>query len=81
MKDEICKKFAIKLKKIRKSKNISQGKLSVDSGCAKSYIGMIENGKRIPNLKMIAKISSALGVHIKELFDFEYNLEEVWDDE
>lgn len=77
MSDEICKKFAIKLKKIRKAKKISQGKLSVDAECAKSYIGMLENGKRFPNLKIIARLSKALGVHIKELFDFDYNFEDM----
>ena len=81
MNDEICKNFATKLKQIRKAKKISQGKLSVDAECAKSYIGMIENGKRIPNLKMIAKFSRALKIHIKEFFDFEYNFEEeFWDE-
>lgn len=74
MTDEICRNFAIKLKKLRESKNISQGQLSLDADCSKSYIGQIENGQKFPTVKMIAKLSRALGVHIKELFDFEYHL-------
>lgn len=81
MKDEICRKFAIKLKEIREAKNVSQGKLSVEAECAKSYIGMIENGKKMPTLKIIAKLARALKVHVKDLFDFEYNYkDENWED-
>lgn len=76
MSDEICRKFAIKLKELRTAKKISQGKLSVDAECAKSYIGMIENGKKMPTIKFIAKLSRALKIHVKELFDFEYNIED-----
>ena len=79
MNDEICKNFAIKLKQIRKSKKMSQGKLSVEAECSKSYIGMIENGKKVPTLTIIASLSRALNIHIKELFDFDYKLEdEFW---
>lgn len=72
MQDEICKKFAIKLKEIRKAKNISQGDLSLEADCAKSYIGMLENGKRVPTLTTIGKLAKALKVHVKDFFDFEY---------
>lgn len=74
MSDEICQKFAIKLKNLRLEKKMSQGELSVEAECAKSYIGMLENGQRTPSLAVIAKLSRALGVHIKELFDFEYEI-------
>lgn len=72
MQDEICRKFAIKLKEIRKAKKVSQGDLSLEADCAKSYIGMLENGKRVPTLTTIAKLAKALKVHVKEFFDFEY---------
>ena len=77
MNDEICQKFATKLQKLREIKKMSQGQLSLEADCSKSYIGQIENGKKFPTVKMIAKLSRALGVHIKELFDFEYDLKKM----
>lgn len=74
MKDEICKKFATKLQEIRKAKKMSQGQLSVEAECSKSYIGQIEGGQKFPTIKMIAKLSRALGVHMRELFDFDYDI-------
>lgn len=74
MSDEICKRFATKLLKIREAKKMSQGQLSLEADCSKSYIGQIENGQKFPTVKMIAKLSRALGIHVKELFDFEYDL-------
>ena len=74
MNDEICQKFATKVQELRVAKGFSQGKLSVEAECSKSYIGKIENGQKMPTLKTIAKLSRALGVHVKELFDFEYDL-------
>lgn len=76
MNDEICKNFAIKLKELRESKNISQGQLSLDADCSKSYIGQIENCQKFPTVKMVAKLSRALGVHVKEFFDFDYKIEQ-----
>lgn len=41
-----------------------------------SYIGKIERCEKFPNIKMIEKLADALGVHVKDLFDFEYNVGE-----
>ena len=75
MNDEICQKFATKVQKLRVEKGLSQGQLSIEADCSKSYIGKIENCQKMPTLKTIAKLSRALGVHIKELFDFEYDMD------
>lgn len=74
MNEEVYKKFATKLQELRKAKNFSKGQLSVEAECSKSYIGKIESGQKFPNFKMLVKLADALGVHVKELFDFEYDL-------
>ena len=68
--EQICKQFAIKLKEIRLSKNLSKSKLSEIAGLDISYIGKIERCEKCPNLRTIAKLAQALNVPVKNLFDF-----------
>lgn len=73
MNGEICKNFATKLQEIRKLKGLTKGQLSSRADCDMSYIGKIERCEKFPNIKMIEKLADALGVHVKDLFDFEYD--------
>lgn len=52
----------------RKAKKISQEKLSKLTGLDRTFISLIENGKRNPTLSTILKISSALEIPPSELF-------------
>ncbi len=52
----------------RKAKKISQEKLSKLTGLDRTFISLIENGKRSPSLSTIVKISSALRIFPSELF-------------
>lgn len=74
MNEEVYQKFATKLQELRKAKKFSKGQLSVEAECSKSYIGKIESGQNFPNFKMIVKLADALGIHVKELFDFDYDI-------
>lgn len=56
------------IKKFRKTKNLTQAKLSLLTNISKDYITAIECGKRIPSLKRLILIAQALEVDIKELF-------------
>ncbi len=64
-KEEIFGKI---LQEERKAKKISQEKLAKISGLDRTYISLIENGKRSPSLSTILKISSALKILPSELF-------------
>ncbi len=68
MYQRICKNIAIKLKEIRLKNNMSQGELSLEADCAKSYIGMIENGQKIPSIKLLTKLATALKIDIRDFF-------------
>lgn len=62
--------FGAALRKMRKSKGLSQEKLAELSGLHRTYIGAVERGERNIALNNIYRIAQALGVDIKELFDF-----------
>jgi len=52
----------------RKAKKISQEKLAKISGLDRTFISLIENGKRNPTFSTILKICSALEIEPSELF-------------
>lgn len=52
------------IKICRAAKNLSIEALSNESGLSKSYISMIENGKRAPSMEAIETISKALGIPV-----------------
>ena len=52
----------------RKAKNISQEKLAKLTGLDRTFISLIENGKRNPTFSTILKICSALEIEPSELF-------------
>ncbi len=52
----------------RKAKKISQEKLSKITGLDRTFISLIENGKRNPTLSTILKISTALEISPSDLF-------------
>lgn len=59
-----------KVQKLRKEKGLTQEKLAEKIGVSTTWIGYIETGFRRPNLKMIYKIASSLGVKVKDVFPF-----------
>lgn len=64
------RRLARKIYKVRKEKGWTQEKLAERVGVSTTFIGYIETGYRIPNLKMIYKIANALGVKVKDIFPF-----------
>lgn len=58
----------IYLEKIRLEKEMTLSELSRKSGVAISHIHNIENGQKNPTIKVLCKLSKALGVPCCELF-------------
>lgn len=52
--------FANSLKRLRLAKGLSQEDLSALAGVDRTYISMLERGKRSPSLITIEKIAAAL---------------------
>lgn len=67
--DEL-QRFGANLKEIRLRNGLSQEKLAFSVELDRSYISDIERGKRNVSLINILKLSKALNIHPKDLFDY-----------
>jgi len=67
MTDDYAALFGKKLAEIRAEKGISQDKLALKCGVARSFIGDVERGKRNLTLKNIIKLSIGLEVLTSDL--------------
>jgi len=67
-------KFAQNLKILRKLREMTQEQLAELVNVDFRYISLIENAKSFPSCDLIEKLSSALNVSYKELFDFEEDI-------
>ena len=56
------------VKRFRKHRRLTQEKLADRVGISLRYVQSIEDGSRIPTVKMLYKISGALARNIKDLF-------------
>lgn len=63
-----------RIKAIRKQKAFTQETLGLITGIDSADISKYEAGKINPTLKTIAKFAIALGVHPKELYDFDFDI-------
>lgn len=57
------------IRRYRDKAGLSQQELADRVGIAKSYISSLELGYRAPNLNVLVKIASSLGVRAGELVD------------
>lgn len=68
--EKIYQLLGKRIKFLREKCGLTQEKLAEKSGLSLDYIGKIEVNINKPGLKSLFKISNALGVPIKSLFDF-----------
>jgi transcriptional regulator with XRE-family HTH domain len=61
--------FGTKLKKQRELCGFSQEKLAEICGFDRTYISMLETGKRNPSLLNIVKISNGLNISLSDLLE------------
>ena len=69
--NEVLTNLGKRLRQLRQQKGLSQESLSARTCLARSYITLIETGKKIPAISTLLLISDCLGVEIRELFDSE----------
>ena len=65
---EILQSFGLRIKALRQEKGLSQEKLAELADLHRTYINLVESGKRNISLKNIQKLSKALGVGLDDLF-------------
>ncbi len=59
---QIATAFGAALKKIRRARALSQKQLAFESGLDRTYISLLERGKRQPTLGTLFQISKALDI-------------------
>lgn len=69
MAKRIPKAFAEKVKYYREQRGLYQVELADIIGVSTGYIGAIEQGVRLPSLKLLKKIAKALKTSSKDLLD------------
>jgi transcriptional regulator with XRE-family HTH domain len=60
--------FGILIKDLRQNKSLSQEKLAEKIGLDRTFISLIETGKRVPTLTSICKLAKGLDMKASELF-------------
>ena len=67
-KERIKKEFGLRLRHLRRQKDLSQEALALSCNLDRTYIGGVERGERNISLINIHKIAEALGVKPRDLF-------------
>ena len=68
--DELYIAVGKQIKTLRENAHLTQEKLAEKAGISLDYLGKIEVNINKPGLKTLIKISNALSVPIKAIFDF-----------
>ncbi|MGE3975302.1 MAG: helix-turn-helix domain-containing protein [Bdellovibrionales bacterium] len=66
--DDLAKRLGKRITTVRKKRGMTSEKLAYENDVSKGYLSDIESGKRLPSLRMLAKLAEALSVDIKDLF-------------
>ncbi len=69
---EIERKLGLRIKELREKQELTQLKLAEILNMEASNLSKIERGVQIPKEESLEKISTALGVEVKELFNYEH---------
>ena len=63
-------KFGLRLRELRKARNISQEELMAATGIPRTYLSEVERGIRNISIVNVEKIARALDVDAMEMFNF-----------
>jgi transcriptional regulator with XRE-family HTH domain len=64
---ELSDSFAAVVEKYRKGKGLSRSALAAKAGLHQTYIGLLERGKRSPNMDTAQAIARSLGCSLSRL--------------
>ena len=72
--DSCRKMLGKRIKELRKSKNLTQEKLSELVGFEPNHITKIEAGKHFPQPEKLEILAKIFDVQVKDLFDYEHKI-------
>lgn len=59
--------FGDELKKAREAANLTQDELAVRAGVHRTYVSLLERGKKDPTLQVLFRLAAALGLSASRL--------------
>ncbi len=71
MNTKVLENLGKNLKKYRLYCGMTQEILAEKVGIHPTYVGKLESGKNNPSVKLLFKVSRALGVKLSDIFDFD----------
>jgi transcriptional regulator with XRE-family HTH domain len=69
--DDLRKKFGKRLQTLRRQAGLTQEQLAEATEISVDFISLVERGINSPSFDNLEKLAKALGVSIRDLFDFE----------
>lgn len=69
MDDDIRKRFAKNVRRLRRAMDMSQEAFADAAGLHRTYVSAVETGRRNPSITVVAQFAKALGVRPGDLFD------------
>jgi transcriptional regulator with XRE-family HTH domain len=67
--DDVKRRLALNLQKLRRTKGMSQEAFADHAGIARTYISDLERAARNPTIEVVERIARALDVKMGELLD------------
>ena len=75
--DELFQKWlGERIRAVRRAAGLNQDEFSYAVGVQRSYVGLIENGKRDVRISTVRRIAAAFGLQPHELLDPAFGLDE-----
>lgn len=66
---DVNTRFGLRLRELRRSRNMTQLRMAVDFGIDRSFISDVERGRKSISLHMLEVIALGLQVSLSDLFD------------
>lgn len=69
--NDLKKQFGSRLRLLRVQKQMTQDQLADSANLSVDFLSLIERGKNSPSFESLEKLARALGVSVKDLFNFD----------
>lgn len=69
--DELRRNFGLRLKFLRRRAGLTQEQLAETADISVDFLSLVERGINAPSFENLEKLAKALGVEVRELFNFE----------
>lgn len=66
--NQLAKKLGLRISELRRQRGMTSEKLAYENGISKGYLSDLENGKKLPSLKMLEQLARALNFDLHDFF-------------